>query len=343
MPGPAQPYDPTYRFLWRPAFLGEFAKTQAPDVLEINSPYVAAMACLQVPRSSFGIRTFTWHSDTIDTFLRPALEPRLGGPLTRTTLAPLWAWFRHIGEGCDATFVAGKVQFDKLQAHGVPRLVHLPFGVDKDVFSPRQRTEEGRQQLRGGAPDGTRVVIAVGRLAAEKHWPLALRAFLRVRTRHKVRLVIFGDGPERPKLERIANGHPDIHFAGFEKDRQVLAKALANADVLLHTCPFETFGLGVSEALASGLPVVVPDEGGASEAPPGASTLPFRAGDEDDCTAALETMLHRLDAEKPALADATQMATSQVVSVEDYYDRLLGCYQELLQAKRSLRGGPPPW
>ena len=54
---------------------------------------------------------------------------------------------------------------------------------------------------------------------------------------------------------------PGVRFTGFEKRREALASALASADVLVHGCPFETFGLGVAEAVACGLPVVAPDEG----------------------------------------------------------------------------------
>ena len=74
-------------------------------------------------------------------------------------------------------------------------------------------------------------------------------------------LVLYGDGPERARLE--ARAPHGVRFAGFEQDRDRLAAALASADVLVHGCPYETFGLGVAEAVACGLPVVVPDAGGA--------------------------------------------------------------------------------
>jgi alpha-1,6-mannosyltransferase len=44
-----------------------------PDVLEIHSPYMAALGCLAARRGTFGIRTMQWHSDFIDTY-RATLE-----------------------------------------------------------------------------------------------------------------------------------------------------------------------------------------------------------------------------------------------------------------------------
>ena len=55
---------------------------------------------------------------------------------------------------------------------------------------------------------------------------------------------------------------PAFASLGSSRTGSRLAAALASADVLVHGCPYETFGLGVAEAVACGLPVVVPDARG---------------------------------------------------------------------------------
>ena len=70
-----------------------------------------------------------------------------------------------------------------------------------------------------------------------------------------MRLIIAGDGPSRDSLQRLAAGHA-IEFLGFVTERDVLARLLASADVVLAPGPLETFCLAALEALASGTPVV---------------------------------------------------------------------------------------
>ena len=51
----------------------------------------------------------------------------------------------------------------------------------------------------------------------------------------------------------------------FKRQVDHAAAALARADLLLHTCPEEPFGLVLLEAFAAGVPVLVPNSGGAGD------------------------------------------------------------------------------
>ncbi len=351
--GPALPYDPTYHLLWRLDKIRALFTQTRPDVLEINSPYLAAVAALSAPRTSYGVRTFNWHADFIDTYLRVMLERRVASRTADVALEPFWAMVRGIAGACDATFVAGKWQVDKLRSHGVARVVHMPFGVEKSVFRPALRSEARRRELMPGAPANATLLVGVGRFAVEKRWDVVLTAFRKVRaTRHAV-LVLFGDGPERAAMEaQVARerasagaqsqrgsatqgGHyDDIRIMGFEKDRVQLASALASADALVHGCPFETFGFGVAEAMCAGLPVVVPDEGGAAESADEACGELYRAGDADACAAAIVRLLAR---DRDVLRANAEKARERIGSVDDYFARLVEVYAELLSSARTRR------
>ena len=153
------PYDPTYHLLWRADKVRAAVREARPDVLEIHSPYVAAIACLSVPRRDFGIRTFFWHSDFIDTYRRVLLS-RV--PRSEDLVRPLWRWVRRVGRACDLTIAATAIQRDKLRAHGVPEVELVPIGVDKDVFRPEARDPT----LRAALLEGDDVLlVAVGRFA----------------------------------------------------------------------------------------------------------------------------------------------------------------------------------
>lgn len=343
--GPSLPYDPTYHLLWRVGRVRKLVRRIRPDVLEIHSPYVAAAAGLSLrrDRGDFGIRTFVWHADFIDTYLRGGLERGLttalgvlglGAQASRAAdgvVEPLWAWVRTIAAGCDATFAASRFQTEKLLAHGVPRVEHIGFGVETDVFRPERRDEGVRRELLAGKAGP--LVLAIGRFAVEKRWDVVLDAYERLAARRPgARLVLLGDGPERGAMAARMAGRDDVTFAGFEKDRARLATFLASGDVLLHGCPFETFGLGVAEAIAAGLPAVLPDQGGAAEQAHGPSVVLYPSGDPEALALAADALLAR-----PAdgLREDARVTAAGVPSVESHFRALFARYEALL-AERGV-------
>jgi alpha-1,6-mannosyltransferase len=290
--------------LWRPDKIRDAIAAERPAVVEIHSPYVAAIGAMAAPRSTFGIRTFVWHSDFIDTYERVLHVP-----------IPLWGWVRRIARACDAVFCSSAWQTRKLAQHGVVA-EHLPFGVDKDVFHPRER------KRREGI-----VLVACGRLAIEKRFDVVVDAMARL---PDAKLVIYGDGPERARLEKRAP--ENVQFAGFLRDKEKLAEALADADALVHGCPHETFGIAIAETIACGTPIVVPDEGGAAELAGDAYAERYASGHAAACAAAIRRILARDPNELRAGAIA---GTRNILSTREHFDRLLARYEELLRAKSA--------
>ena len=94
------------------------------------------------------------------------------------------------------------------------------------------------------------VVIHVGRMAAEKNYPLLFRAFDAIKNVNpRARLVLVGDGP---MLSAYQRQRPDVIFTGFYTGTN-LARHYASGDIYLHASVTETFGNVITEALASGL------------------------------------------------------------------------------------------
>jgi glycosyltransferase involved in cell wall biosynthesis len=138
------------------------------------------------------------------------------------------------------------------------------MGVDLDTFSPSHRSPELRAALlrRAHAVEGTRLLLYVGRLAPEKNLGLLVDAFARLP--QSDRLLIAGDGIERASLEQKCRKcfGDRVQFLGHQPDRLALAQLYANCDLFVHPNPKEPFGIAPLEAMASGLPMVVPNTGG---------------------------------------------------------------------------------
>lgn len=150
-----------------------------------------------------------------------------------------------------ATLVPTQALAWTLAARGFRNVDVLSRGVDTRLFDPLRRSTELRASW--GARHDTPVVMVVGRLAAEKNLNLALRAYTALRKHQpQAQIVFVGDGPLR---ESLARAHPDCHFVG-NRHGEDLARHYASADLFLFPSLTETFGNVVSEALASGLPVI---------------------------------------------------------------------------------------
>jgi len=108
------------------------------------------------------------------------------------------------------------------------------------------------------------LLLYVGRLVAFKRVDVLIEALRRLSTkRSDVGLVIVGDGPERERLRRLAQGMPYVYFAGFQ-DQSDLPKYYGVADIFVLPSVCEPWGLVVNEAMASGLPVIAAGKVGAA-------------------------------------------------------------------------------
>jgi glycosyltransferase involved in cell wall biosynthesis len=115
-------------------------------------------------------------------------------------------------------------------------------------------------------PEGAPVIGTVGRLNEVKRQDILLEAFSELRRRiPTVHLLLVGDGPERSRLEQIANhlGVADaVRFAGYQAQPQ---RYLGVMDFFVLTSRSEGMPLSVLEAWAAGVPVITSRVGGLPE------------------------------------------------------------------------------
>src|SRR5690606_20114161 len=116
-------------------------------------------------------------------------------------------------------------------------------------------------------------------------------------------------------------------------DRERFTRILASADALIHGSDQEPFGLVASEALASGLPLIVPDDGGCAEVADPLYAETYRGGDARACADAIRRLFAR---DQTVLRAASRHAAGQVLSDRDHAIALVELYARLI-AERDAK------
>src|SRR5436190_21675413 len=115
------------------------------------------------------------------------------------------------------------------------------------------------------APNGERVLMHASNFRRLKRIPDVIKIFKEVNDKIPSRLMLVGDGPERPAAEDICrelNLCDEIRFVGRQEQMEDI---LAIADLFLLPSEYESFGLAALEAMAAGVPVVSTNAGGLTE------------------------------------------------------------------------------
>lgn len=118
------------------------------------------------------------------------------------------------------------------------------------------------EPLSGFAPSGPEAplrMVAVGRLDRQKGFDLLIEAFARMRSTRPTTLTIFGEGPERGRLEALRDGLGLAERVALPGATTAPGDWLAEADMLVAPSRFEGFPNVVAEAVVTGLPVVAFD------------------------------------------------------------------------------------
>lgn len=217
-----------------------------PDVVHVASPATLGFQAVKVA-AELGIPSVAiYQTDLVGFAKRYAWGyPVPGGSVAAGALT------RAIHSGADRTLAPSTASLVQLDRLGVERTVLWPRGVDLETFHPSRIDYDLRGRL---APNGETIVGYVGRLAPEKE--LGLLSHLADDGRYS--LVLVGGGPEE---QRLRSALPGAHFLGTLHGEE-LGAAYASLDVFVHTGRHETFCQSAQEALASGVPVVAPRQGG---------------------------------------------------------------------------------
>jgi len=324
---PPAPGDPRYSILLNGRAVHRALDAWNPQLVEGSSFWQGGVFAARWGRPVPKVMVF--HQDLVAVIPHTYLDRYLPRDQIDRLCAPLWWHIRRLSGRYDATLVSGHWLAKRLSGFGVHNPVAIPFGVDKDLFSAARADPALRARMaeRCGVSTEDPIMVTVSRLHPEKRFPTLFKGFERLTRNKRMGWVIFGDGVSRPKVEGLCAEHPGAHLWGYTDNREELASAMASADVFYHGSAAETFGLVVAEAICAGLPVVVPDVGGAYDlAQPGCSAV-YAAGDGD---AAAEAVARVLAVPKPDIAAACDAAKEKIWTMDGHFDRLFEYYRSLI-------------
>lgn len=210
---------------------------------------------------------------------------------------------------CSTQFLVDKLA----QGHMPPeKLRHVPLTLDLDRYtSDRTPGDYG---------------VFVGRLEREKGVHTLIEAMKAQRDR---RLVVVGEGPERPALEALAReaGLGGVEFTGFQEG-QALNDLIAGARFLVMPSEwYEPCGLAAWEAFAFGRPVIASRIGGIPEhVRHGETGLLFEPGNVEELAGQMQRLF-----EDEALCERLGANGREHVRTvcAGHYDALMGAYRDV--------------
>ena len=259
-------------------------------------------------------------------------------PLKRLAYRPLQAAVRACARAADRVVATDEALLPVVMEHlGVPRWKApvIPNAVDLDRLAARPAVDARglRESIGAGADDA--LLVAVGRLEANKGFHVLIEALARLARARALppwRLVVIGDGPRRDALRRQVR-HADlgarVHLLGRVSDDTVHAWYTA-ATLFVHPTLYEGSSLVTLEAMAYRRAVLATAAGGIPDkVESGVTGWLVPPGDAAALARALRTALTARD-RLPAMGEAGRAVVERRFSWTAVTDRLLDLYRDVL-------------
>ena len=245
---------------------------------------------------------------------------------------------------CDRVVCNSRAAADSLQKLGVKgeRIVVIGNGLPPEAFA---ETPSALPRT----PGLCRVAMIARMNTPSKNHRLFLSAVARLRARFPAfEVVLVGDGPLRPELEKEAQ---DLGLGGqvrFLGDRRDISAVLASVDLSVLPSASESLSNVILESMAAGVPVVASDIGGNPELVTADRGILVRPGDDQVLADAIESLL-RDGALRSQLGRSARQFAAENFTLERMRKRHEELYTQLLQEKtwrpnllRVPKPGRPP-
>lgn len=326
--GPKLILDPNYVVLWRKTEVHRLLDIEQPDVVEGSSVWTGGH--FAGTWDGDAVKSLVFHQDPVAVYPQTFLNSFFSLKRLDKLFKFAWNYIGKVSRMYDTTVVSGDWLNERLQRFGVHNPTTVRFGINKSFFSPQRKDPELRKKLLKelGLDEDASLCISVSRFHPEKRVGTIIDGFQKASQKRPMGLIIFGGGPFEKWVAYKSNRVDHVKLMGFTSDRDELANIMASSDYFLHGSAAETFGIVVAEAICSGLPVVVPDRGGAMDFGNPDYSEVYKTGDSDEMADAIIRIVNR---DRNSLSEACKVASQNYIrSVDDHFDELFSYYSSLV-------------
>jgi glycosyltransferase involved in cell wall biosynthesis len=306
-----------------------------PDLVHVHTPiaaFVTRLAARRMPAARRPRVAYTAHGFHFY---------KGGSPVTNATFVIAE---RIAGRWTDRLVVMNDEDESGARRHRIvaPRhLIHMPgIGLDTSYYARSALAPDALDQARGGfaVEAGAPLLVAVGELSRRKRMADVISAFALVHD-PKARLVIAGEGSERPRLEALIAelGLTDrVTLAGKVADVRPL---VASASGLILASDREGLPRAIMEALSLEVPVIASDARGNGELVGSDSGFIFPIGDVNALAGHMDWLIeHPAEAQAMGVRGRARMVERyDIAALIALHDEL---YADLLAEREADRARP---
>lgn len=324
---PRFPVDFNYRYFGDAAQVHAALDREMPDVVEVSSPWRSPS--IVADWQGQAVRSLIMHADPLSAYAYRWLGPIAERSTIDRYFGMFWRHLRKLDSAYDLVISASDGLTQRLRNGGLRNVATNPMGIVPGIFSPSLRDPALRLRMleRCDLPADATLLLGVGRMASEKRWPMVIDAVMAAGYHHPVGLLLVGDGRDREAIGQKIGGNPHIQLLAPISDRTALARLMASCDALIHGCEAETFCMVAAEALASGLPLIAPDYGGAGDQGRSAKQWIYKSGNAASAAYALCRFIARGD-------PAERLPASPPRLMDDHFTDLFAMYERLVWPSR---------
>ncbi|MBV8254265.1 MAG: N-acetyl-alpha-D-glucosaminyl L-malate synthase BshA [Chitinophaga sp.] len=247
------------------------------------------------------------------------------------TYAPVVTF--SINESDAITAVSENLRDETYKSFQIEKEISVIYNfVDTQRFS-RRNLPHFRQAI---APNGEKVLLHVSNFRKVKRVPDVVKIFKQVRDAMPAKLLLVGDGPDRPTIECMCRDLgicEDVRFVGKQEQ---LEDVMSISDLFILPSEYESFGLAALEAMASQVPVISSNAGGLPEINiPGVTGYMGDVGDTDTMA---KHAIHLLQ-DEALLARVRHGAWEQAqrFHIDNIIPQYEALYEQVLQNQRKAQ------
>ena len=206
----------------------------------------------------------------------------------------------------------------------------IPNFINLEKFQ-RQKKEHFRLAI---SPNNEKLIVHTSNFRSVKRVEDVIRIFSMVNKEIPSKLLLVGDGPDRPRMEKLCRELGICNDVRFLGKLEAVEEVLSVADLFLMPSEKESFGLAALEAMACEVPVISTNAGGIPELNlHGITGFVSPVGDVEDM---VKNALYVLDDENLPTFKANALARAKEFDVENIVPVYESYYQKIIDEQLAL-------